>query len=280
MTNTANTPKEIENYVKNIKSSQDKIDELQQKLEAIIQRIEIGENKYDIEYWKLFICYNFLGKLKNIVTTNFSLIESFGVLITTRYLFEMHVWLRLIKEDEDHIFCFIEDHIQSQLKFYKSLLKRTRKEIEILIEIDETDETDEYAARKFLIYFEQAKFNGYGYQAHLVEKKVIPKYEGYIQDIEKEQKSFKGEYFTSAHETKCRGINTWKNKAIKAGLGEDYDFIYDYSSLLLHARPNSVITRQKNLEEPEILMFIKYFYVSLLDILDIISEFAEKRISS
>ncbi len=49
----------------------------------------------------------------------------------------------------------------------------------------------------------------------------------------------------------------------------EYDFIYAYSSRLLHATPASLMTNEKNLEPAEMWVFLKYIRVRLLDVIDI-----------
>ncbi len=48
----------------------------------------------------------------------------------------------------------------------------------------------------------------------------------------------------------------------------EYDFIYSYTSRLLHATPASLTTDQKNLEPREVLVFLRYVHVRLLEIID------------
>ena len=49
----------------------------------------------------------------------------------------------------------------------------------------------------------------------------------------------------------------------------EYEFIYSFTSKLLHATPVSITTDQKNLEPEEIIMFLKYIDVKITDILDL-----------
>jgi hypothetical protein len=66
----------------------------------------------------------------------------------------------------------------------------------------------------------------------------------------------------------------WSQRANEVGMQNQYEFLYRYTSRLLHATPTSFFTDQKNLEPPEVIVFLDYVYVSLLDCL----ELAEKRI--
>ncbi len=50
---------------------------------------------------------------------------------------------------------------------------------------------------------------------------------------------------------------------------EQYEFLYSYTSRLLHATPVSIFTNQKNLEPEEMRLFLEYVYVSMLDALEL-----------
>ncbi len=66
----------------------------------------------------------------------------------------------------------------------------------------------------------------------------------------------------------------WFQQAESVGMQEQYEFIYRYTSSLLHATPSSMFTNQKNLEPAEIRIFLEYVYVSMLDAADL----AEKQL--
>ena len=56
----------------------------------------------------------------------------------------------------------------------------------------------------------------------------------------------------------------------------EYDFIYRFSSKLLHATPASITTDQKNLEMSELALFLKYIYVKIDDVLELASAYPVK----
>ena len=57
--------------------------------------------------------------------------------------------------------------------------------------------------------------------------------------------------------------------AEKAEISHEHDYIYSYASKLLHATPASLTTDQKNLEMPEVCLFLRYIYVKMLEIADL-----------
>lgn len=64
--------------------------------------------------------------------------------------------------------------------------------------------------------------------------------------------------------------------ALKVGLADEYDFIYTFSSKLLHATPASITTNQKNLELSELAVFLKYIYVKIGDTLEFVGTYPTK----
>jgi hypothetical protein len=59
-----------------------------------------------------------------------------------------------------------------------------------------------------------------------------------------------------------------KYLTLSVGLLSEYDYIYAFASKLLHATPASITTDQKNLEPEEMLIFLKYIDVKIVDMLD------------
>ncbi len=53
---------------------------------------------------------------------------------------------------------------------------------------------------------------------------------------------------------------------------DEYDFIYLFASLLMHATPVSITTDQKNLEPEEMRAFLKYIRVRVADITEMAEE--------
>ena len=62
--------------------------------------------------------------------------------------------------------------------------------------------------------------------------------------------------------------------AKKVDLGDEYEYIYSYTSKLLHATPSSITTNQKNLELSEINIFLKYVRVKINDILSLAKQYS------
>lgn len=127
---------------------------------------------------------------------------------------------------------------------------------------------DRKAARQFSVYAEQAKTNGYGFQAYMVEKQALPEIEGSITSLEQEKATFNATISEDIRNLMPRRWN-WRQMAEKVSLTEEYDFIYTFSSKLLHATPASITTNHKNLELEEMLVFLKYIDVKIRDLLEL-----------
>jgi hypothetical protein len=132
---------------------------------------------------------------------------------------------------------------------------------------------DGQARRSFSLYAKQAKTNGFGFQAHLLRTQGISELEDQILTVSAERNDF---------DERCRpevlklaqSRWDWSKRASEVNMQNQYEFLYRYTSRLLHATAGSVFTDQKNLELAEILVFLDYVYVTMLDSL----ELAETRI--
>jgi len=116
------------------------------------------------------------------------------------------------------------------------------------------------------MYGQQAHINGYDFQAYLVENKVLPQISKSIAELEQERSVFERD---APREIKSLIPKRWKwrEKAERVDMQNEYDFIYSYTSRLLHATPASLTTNQKNLEPDEIKLFLNYIHVRLVDII-------------
>ena len=131
-----------------------------------------------------------------------------------------------------------------------------------------TREIDAAAARRFTIYGEQARTNGYGYQAFLLETKVIPKVKASLEEVEREFLTVDNGLSPQVRKM-LPDLSNWKRRAVLVGMSQEYEFIYSYTSRLLHATPPSITTDQKNLEVEEFAMFLRYVKIRIIDLLEI-----------
>ena len=140
-------------------------------------------------------------------------------------------------------------------------------------------EVDWNARRRFCLYAREARTNGYGFQAQLIETHEIPRVRQQLSEVKQEWTDFESKVGKSKIDSITRNAKgkrlryNWKNRAANVGMADQYDFIYSYTS---SSHAVSFHINQKNLEYREVEMFLEFTHVSLLDII----ELARKRTSS
>ena len=136
-----------------------------------------------------------------------------------------------------------------------------------------SDYLDKALNSKVLRYYEDIAQNGYGYVASFIEKEALPPIQSDLEIAKSQLKGFdrnwqcyleqlnndRGNEIKDLHRNPKKVENmTWKARAQFVGLEADYDFIYSYTSRLLHATPSSLMTLEQNLREDEFLTFWRY----------------------
>jgi len=231
---------------------------------------------------------------------NFNYLESIGLLGVTRYLFELVVWLNLMEQDERYGLVYYHELLEKRRRYYTDLRDHLGREIRLLKTLGDEEQTlmndrlreaqrlvdrapvtegmrravvdvacyiDAKAAREFTLHGDQARTNGYSFQAFLVETKVLPTVQQSLALVEAELRKL-NEHLPADVRSLIPKKWNWRELAAKVRLDNEYDFIYTYSSRLLHATPASLTTNQKNLEHDEVRVFLKYCHVRLLDVID------------
>jgi hypothetical protein len=263
-------------------------------------------DKFSCDDWRRNTYGNALIRLRLFTENNFHFVESIGLLAVARYIFELSVWLRLFERDTRYCLIYYKELLETQLRYYKDSLSHLRREVELLKRFEAKDNppvpiatpgaeptasaadygemvrsvmnrVDAEASRHFSLYLDDAKTNGYGFQAHLVEKKAIPPLEAAIGEIERELLKFT-QHIPENVRALTKGRWQWRRMSEKAGIVDEYDYIYSYASKLLHATPASLTTDQKNLEIPEICIFLRYIYVKMLEIADLANSQPEAKL--
>lgn len=266
-------------------------------------------DKNSADDWRVNIYGNALVRLRIILEQNFREIETIGLVAVTRYIFELTVWLELIEENVNYALRYRERLIDTQLRYHKDSLSQLKREVALLKEFEEEDdqaraeaikkltalsnptseeassivsqamgETDAKAARSFSLYTDQAKTMGYGYQAHLVETKAIPQVERHIHQLDQEFEEFERD--ASELVSGLLQCSNWEKMAEKVHMTDEYEYIYSYTSKLLHCTPASITTDQKNLEPEEVAVFLRYIHTKVRDIIDLALKQPECRIRS
>ncbi len=262
-------------------------------------------DKWDHNSWCLSVVGDCLVRLRLFTEQNFNFIETIGTIAVARYIFELSVWLHLFKLDSRYGLVYYGQLLDTQSRYWRDYREQLDREIALLQRFQQMEQdtendainqikdlsdpekqkhlllalpkavselVDEQAARHFSIYADQAKVKGYGFQAYLVEQKVVPQIEKALADIDSEKGAFDA-HIPQDVRSMIPGSWQWRQMAKKVALTDEYDFIYTCSSKLLHATPASITTDQKNLGLPELVMFLKYINVKIADVIELAREY-------
>jgi len=303
-----NTTAEIESLIGNIRGLSNEIEKLLSQYNQLMDQYIKKNYSIDVvqtnTYWVLTIYRDSLLRIQLLIKQNFYFIETLGILAITRYIFELTIWIKLIQKNKTWANVYQYILIENQLKYYKNYRAHLKREIVFMqnLEIEEksltdirleeakaiedeelrnktmvdvlnetANEIDNKAKRKFTIYGEAAKKNGYGFQAYLIETKALPEIASTISTLERHMRDFKKNMSSDLEETMPARWN-WFAQAKSVDMQDEYDFIYSYTSRLLHATPGSITTNYRNLELTEIRMFLGYVHIRLADIIEILNQ--------
>lgn len=225
----------------------------------------------------------------------------FDLLATARNLFENLVWLRLFLVDSDFGHMFYEQLLRQQKENIEQHLIKIDREILLFEEYERIDdenldavfatvqtgtatadeiararerhqalasELDQKARRSFALYAWAAKFNGYRYQTHLLREKEIPRCRKDLAAIDAHLQK----YILTRPATYKSTRWKWKERSAEVGMDDQYDFLYSYTSRLLHSTPTNIVT-EKGLLDSEVLIMLEYIFVSITDIFEAIEAF-------
>jgi len=286
-----------------IRSRGTALDALAQQLRtpAILEAFD----KWNHNSWCTAVAGDSLVRLRLLTEQNFLVLETMGVVAVARYVFEVTIWLRLFALDRRYGLVYFDQLLATQQRFYEDTLAQLERESEWLKSLDEKEtassqqaineigsgtpkddqakrlaaalsavsaDIDAEASRRFSLYAEAARTNGYGFQAYLVETKALPPVRTALDAIATERETFDS---MVTEETRALRPSRWQWRpmAQKVGRVDEYDYLYSFASKLLHATPASITTDHKNLDAAEMEMFLKYIDVALDDILALAAQY-------
>ena len=246
-----------------------------------------------------------LDKLDTLLKTKASP-ETFQLLASARNLFENLVWIRLFKSNLEFGHVFYEMLVRQQVDSIEGNIAQVQAEISLFrtcadLDRDISDrlisesksasseeecaaathsqherreELDRHVRRSFTLYGAAAKYNGYSYQAHLLQTKALPKLEETLAECRRSLSDFEKEKASllSGKLANAASKWNWHDRARDVGMLAQYDFLYRYTSRLLHSTPMNLIT-EKGLSESEHLLMLDYLFVTISDLYDEIEEF-------
>lgn len=259
---------------------------------AIEEAHYAGRFKYSETYWQLVMYSDALIKLRVLTERNFTYIESFSLLAVTRYLVELSIWIRLLSQDKRYGLLYYRmlikdsqdywEHQINQLQREITLLKRfeskEKSEIQQALSHDPNlealrailDNIDQEAAELFSVYEDDAQKNGYGFQAFLIEQKALPHARAALNEANAEMKEFDISLAGFIEDIRPQGPWKWEEMAKRSDMKDEYDFIYSYTSRMLHAKPFNLTTDQKSLEDIEVYLFLRYCLVKIVEALQLV----------
>ena len=279
--------------LKLIRSHSEKLQELESKFKSDSRWHNFDDTDSDMWCWT--VMGHSLEKLNHLILNSVR-IDTFSLVSTTRFVFELATWLILFDRNSDYGFLYRREMLESHIQHDERLIDQSRREIKLLKEFDELESqmmeseikrlitiedpellqrekaefldkihetVDALAARKFSVFAEDAKQNGYGFQAVLVES-LIAAAEARLATNKQTLEQFQ----RSLSDTTKRLIEKkrpWSKKCKTAGLIDEYRFVYSMTSRFLHASPIGISTNQKHLTIEELNTLLKFINVKTQD---------------
>ncbi|GKW33468.1 hypothetical protein PEC730217_22480 [Pectobacterium carotovorum subsp. carotovorum] len=287
----------IDCLVNSIKEQSDSVNLISKIFEAKLMTLSF--DKFNSDHWGLKIIHDSLVKVLHIVEKELDSTETLNVVSVARYICELNIQLNLIKNDSRYSLVYYGELIKNQREYwsrfkdqldreviaFNSLKKQEDKlinhiledilqmpmgpeQIEALRSLSQYvfKTIDEKADRIFSIHAEQAKTNGYDFQAILIAKKQLPQVIESIKEIDMENTIYNSNISADIIEI-VNSKMSWAKKSKKASLYDDYHFIYSFSSKLLHALPASISTNDPGLSNDEKIIFLKFIKIRMSDIM-------------
>jgi hypothetical protein len=230
-----------------------------------------------------------------------SLLKSSVELIAlARNIFENLIWLKLFNKDRHFGLIFYRQLLTQQLDSQKQAIEKANEEIALFKELrdeespdfdavshlitkDEPSEDDTRTIRDYItaheavvdakvratfsLYGEQAKTNGFDFQAYLIETKAIPHHRERIETIKLHLQELQNSLPTGLPVAMQKELDdplrwVWSDRASSVGMRSHYKFLYTYTSRLLHSTPMNLIT-DKELDESETCTLLDYLCVAV-----------------
>lgn len=133
-------------------------------------------------------------------------------------------------------------------------------------------ELDARARASFSVYAATATFNGYLWQAELIETQEIPRAKARLAEIQTLRAAFEAEVGDARLIARYQAQWKWRNEAERVGMAAQYDFFYRLTSRLLHATPMNIVT-EKALTDGEQMLLLEYMVVGASQAIRLIEDF-------
>ena len=261
--------------------------------QAASQRLGAGEqDPWSEESVRLRLLTRVRGKVERLVVG-----DTMSLLSTTRFVFESVVWLKTVDASTSGRLRFQQEALKTSRQWWtkqvdhlgreRQMLERWELEEKTLLQhlmqaanaiedkeeqraaIEEMprkirEEVDEQAAREFSLYGHAALTNGFSFQGHLVETQAKPVVSKHLQDAQADLNKFQLAFGSQVPDLKTKW--NWRAAADAVGMIDEYDFVYSYTSILLHATAFNLVSARE-LEPAERMVFLNYIRVVLKDLI-------------
>ncbi len=273
-------------------------EQLLQELTLRVRQFDDKASLESIEYWRFRILKHAIFRVKTFLAETNEYVETLRTLTLSRYLFELVIWLKLIQLEEKYVLDFAQRYLNELLEGSGNYTTQVEREIELFEALgkQERPETTRFRLRtvkealrkyaneeqreawiakklsainheaegrlkdKFALYGSEVVFHGdFASHAGRLRRVVLPQAIKEEQGYEESARSF-AEAWGDEVKNFASKRWVWKDKAAKAGMEWEFDYIYSYTSRLLHAKPSSVLVSQQSLTAAEFFIFWRFIH--------------------
>jgi len=295
----------IESVIKKLKSA---LKEAEEQRDFILND---DSGKTDIRYK---ISSSILNKLivltENMLSDNGEFVRDFSSL---RYTLEALITVKLFEKDEKHMLVTYYSLFNKQIELMEKIINRLKNEMnlyeKLAVKEDCLEESissseisrpfeeiknliDDELHSEITIFSENIETNGYSHHKSHLETKILPLYEERINYLNKQRDERANELLSNSlfkkHFPNIKNANeifesikseskhkSWKEKAKETLLIEEYEYIYNFTSAIIHCDSYSFVTKS-NFDENERSLIIKMQSQYLKKITESIKNFLSK----
>ncbi len=278
-----------------------------EKVKALIGLLSLGTkegDKFNRDDWLKKVNLDCLMKTKNIVESELDVCNSMSLLASSRHLFEMSIWVKLVNQNSDYALIYYLEGLNNNIQHYTKYVEQLQVESGFLLDIDEkqselivqqrelllknsdsmTDkEMSNYVSNSiknfdtqfssdnaFSLYFDNAKVQGFKRTSDHIIDNEIPRFQAKVAELELEKDELLSKLSSEQNDLVPSNRKRWRwdLKAAETDMTKEYKFIYSYTSKLLHATPMSISTDQQDLMQQESDMFIRYINYKMNQLVD------------
>lgn len=256
------TKSQVLAVVESIKGLEPRLQQLAEAARSQIRALPAEAGEYvEIERWCHQINHDSIARVRNLIENNFHAIETLALLSLARYMFELNVQLKQIDSDAVFALVYARGVFEEQVKFYDSLARQLKAEVDLYLRLGEAkaSRTEILAAvaSKTCLYQDEIE------RMHILQVAMVVDTQARkhaLEQLELNRASlveFNKKWGTRLRDQKYSRPK-WRQRAADVGMQEDYDFIYSFTSRLMHATPVSISTKQQALLDSELLLFMRY----------------------